>query len=529
MRLKLILHTSLFTALAALVTSCSNNSSVVDDWPGIDEMVLVNEAGSQALAPEDSFTLKSKLKLPKMGKDVEFELTTVCRRSDKEVSDPMKSYTKIIKSTAEGKEIAEELSVSEILPNETVIFPEFFNSCDISIRAKNSIGSTETKSLKNKAFSFSDADRELKAFRASAPNRPDKVIFKEDLSNLEIKHIDQIRFSAARMLCFSNSNTTENKIGVQTKLETIIKGLSIEIPAPKENTLVENCSILATDSRGNSFTSERFKLLNNTFSRPKVELTNYTAPLHGTEQFYYENSRDLGLKILGVKFSSNNSSPQKYKFSNSYSTEHTLRAIVGMKETSYNEKLGGGKSSYVELIKLLPFKTQWFLEDSQKEADSFNIKENESAEFVLNAEFGFKCNFPDTIGSLSSEIGAILSISKKSETFDIDMIEENDFTADIIETFNILKNVDKGSIVTASNLPTSSNFETDDELMNLIYRNNKIAPGEPLLMYHRVPATRPTDDSGTMTFNGPIDQYPFRDSSNVKDVTCQSELEEMNL
>jgi len=519
--------------LAALASACSKNSSVEDDWPGIDEIVLENEeTGPQALLPGDSFTLKSKLTLPKMGKDVSYTIETVCRRALTKRNLKKIEYTKFSSFEASKSPNQSHIHFAELIAPEVLIFPEFFKSCDVKLTAENGIGSTQASELKDLKMDF-DVERDRDLVLGSTTKRygsaAEMPFTNRSIKNTSINSKNNIPFSTLRRLCY-NKGTVKTSDVISSTIAKLsnVSGRNFKIiPRVKDHPL-EKCIVASISSENIFVSSNKFKVLTQKIERPSVQVSDDLQKYHDSKQVFYSDSETLKIDgVLTVSISSNSNENIKYKFDNLKHIQHNTKVIVGMNETSYEEKYGDAKSNYEYIEQKMPYKMFWSSEQQGITNKVFKINVGETKFFNLSLDLGFKCRQPEFHESVSAELGFLLKIMTRSDAFTISSYIEDDFNLDQVDSFSLLDQYD--SSYTVSNL--NPYYRTNNRhylIAELLFRNNTIHPGEQLRRSHTKMSPNPTDDSHTFKMqNYKPKHYPFDsyDQLYANKVTCESTFE----
>jgi len=514
MRLKLVLTTSLFTALAALVTSCSKNSSVVDDWPGIDEMVLTNEAGSQALAPGDSFTLKSSLNLPRMGKDVGFTLKSDCRVSlFKNSLNAKENYIKNLYYKAEEANSLINVKVVDVLPEQAVIFPEYFDKCDFTLIAINQFGSTETKELKNQNFSFSFEKLDFNLLNGK------NAYSEKDISRFIIERKNLGKYIKSKLVCLAGTRAAVTKIS-DKKLETT-RGDILSLPESEKNHPVENCIVKAESVDGSLLISNRIQILNAELPPPPtVEINSTILDQNPTDQIFYDRDIKNDFDIIKFEITGHSETSEKYRMENSNSSDMEVKVISDLESTSREVNGLYVNKTYKMNTLSSKVKYQWEGNDTGR---GFSVYSGNSIKRSLSLKPNFNCRYVVNQNMLNAELGFILSIKSGSPDFNIQKISHNDFTTDVVTTYNLL-NLAKDKI-NLSNLPAGHNLLDDSNGLSVIFRNNKISSNTPLVLTSKVQQLRYGKNGEPAPGHENIKQYAFMTRTYPNTISCSSEFD----
>jgi len=511
MRLKLILSTSLFTTLAALVTSCSNNSSVVDDWPGIDEMVLVNEAGSQALTSGDSFTLKSKLNLPKMGKDVNFSIRTQCEihRSKNQ----KRQYNKTSDYKSDQIKTVLAIPLIEILPEQVLIFPEFFERCDFSLTATNQIGSTQTEKLDSQKFNFNKDHLDFNLLNSK------NAYNSKSISKLHIERKNLDKYLMSRLICLAGTRTTTSNISDEA-LEQV-RGDILVLPETGEDPSVENCIVKAVDSEGKSLISNRIQIFNAELPPPPTVKINRAILAHGDkEQIFYRDSMKYSFKLINFSIYGSSKNIESFRMENGERNTLDIKIISDLETTSRNSDSLYINKTYK--INTIASKSGYSWSDNSQ-YETFTVSENFETRREMKITPKFQCSYTANHNLKEAELGFILSINPGSSDFNIQKVIQNDFTTDVITTYNLFDLTDEN--FSLSNLPDGQNLIDDSTGISAIFRNNSLYQNTPLVLSSKVMQMQYGENGEPSKGFETIKQYPFMSRIYPNSISCSSEAD----
>lgn len=512
MRLKLLLPIFLFTSLAALVTSCSKNSSVVDDWPGIDEMVLKNEAGSQALSSGDSFTLKSTLALPRMGKDVTFTLKSTCRVSaSSNAVSAQKEYSKSSSYKDKTAQALTSIPVVELLPEQVLIFPDFFDQCHFSLTAVNDIGSTQTKELKFQRFSFNEKALDFNLVASK------NAYTKDNLSKLIVERASNPSFKDSKLTCLAGKRAETTEISKETTQE--VRGNQFTLPEPAEGKPVENCVVLAKDDDGKLLISKRIQILNaEPAPLPKVEITRTILDDQTTSlETYYEDSIKSDINLIGFKITGDAQQSERFRMEKGESSDLNVQVISDLEQTS--RTFDGSFIHKTYRMNTISTKASYIWSDGKFK--SFSINKNFSQNRTMQIIPSFRCTYNTNQSLSEAELGFALSIKAGSPDFNIQKIIENDFTTDVVTTYNLLELA--ANKVHLSNLPKNQKIIDDRSGLSVLFRNNRVSPNKPLELKSKVRQLVYGKNGEPVAGFENIEQFAFSTRIYPNSISCSSQ------
>ena len=288
-----------------LLFGCGRGVEISDTWPGIGEMSLYASGpkvfkNGASRASNDTFRLDSDFLIPNIGPDVTYSITSNCHRRDRRDDEPeyeKKTYSKTVKYRAE-EHGSSSFPVANHLNELVLIYPTFFEKCDFKIKAKNSVGSTDSSELKEVLFEYTkekdhllrldnsevenpllrkglyEIRSKLKALYSGDLERPTKPVLSSSNSSSSSKQhvlhghvIPHGRVSEAQLVCYTdkifkiNLNTQIDTSNNSNDVETISFFKVEKLHPITPNKPLENCIFTATDLKGRLITSESFDLI----------------------------------------------------------------------------------------------------------------------------------------------------------------------------------------------------------------------------------------------------------------------------
>lgn len=272
----------IFSSLITLALFGCGGGSVSDPWPGIGDLNIDN---SNTRLSSDSFGLKSDLTFSGITPDVSYSITSKCYRRPRQMEEPVfdqNSYEKTVDYQA-SEQIDSKAPAINHLNDLVLIYPDFFEKCDFTIRATNSVGSTDSSKLEDIRFEYSEDDHDLvldeseveETLRASLFEQRSrlKALYRGDIEHPTVitdpailaRPIPESRVLEPKLMCYTDS-LKETPVSLSLDLynndiETLSFYNLISLHDVTVNHPLENCIFSAVDTRGKRISSKHFDLI----------------------------------------------------------------------------------------------------------------------------------------------------------------------------------------------------------------------------------------------------------------------------
>lgn len=403
------------------LSACGKNKSILDDWGGSDDILFLNNEVN-SLSKENTFTLNSKIKVPKIGDGMSYLISATCQRTLSEESTKQLLYTKKTTNLFQLKDPT-EISVINALPEEVMIFPEHFTSCDFEILVTNKFGSTDTSRLIDQKISLKNYSRKILV------ERKNKTLLFQTPS---IKEVDDLLIttesgllSEAKLICFSNKASTSL---IYNNGQNSFGGELLTLPIPTKNFPLEYCIVTGFDFSNTAVISNRFKIFNRDRLH-KTLVSHKPRPFHGKNPGRISYSEGAPSRAIILRLVLKNDSPdvQRFSFNEKQSVEK-IYAIKGLKLEAYSITARRQKQRNHSL-KLQPINTLYsWRENNNRNMTPLILEPGESVFLNLNVEPKFYC--VDQFHALNTEIGFIIAPNITSPLLETIQIGLNDFVSE---------------------------------------------------------------------------------------------------
>lgn len=459
-------HLSLLI-IASSFTACSGSNSVKDDWPGINSLNQGNKT--------NVFDFNSKLSLPKMGKDISYTLTSTCNRKLPLTGvNAKKSYTKTSSFNATEKHKASE-DIIDILPEEVLIYPEFFTDCSFQIKATNQNGSTQDPQATNLKLNHSGT-REL--IGVELPPVTEENTY---LNAIPVKELEKLSFTIrnnhsiknTQLLCFAKKLT--NLPVLKDAALSYFNGRELTVPSKTDNFPIEYCIIKGADTQNKqTIISKRFNILNsNTINDLSVYVSSHINKDSSTPIFYSDLNTTYNL--VEIRLYNHSNETMAFEFKAASSIQNSVHAIEGFKSELPSVRDHFDTSLH---INTLPAKFFWTLNNLNLEKRNFNLLPKENKVLGLNSAPYFNCISRKTQRKVE-EIGFIVALDKVEEILHFKQLTHNEFIKGYVVKGNFF-DIYKLNKQVVSNLPLHNRFTLNRSSNFQFFFQNRKLIGETL-------------------------------------------------
>lgn len=443
--------TLLFTATLLLtIAGCSDTKNVPDDWPGIDEIKIINDTPATFNVDyTNSFDFNSQISLPKMGDDVSYEVISSCKKNDNSLFEKKTTYDA-------SENTKETLDIITHLPEEMLIYPEFFTTCSFKLIATNQNGSVQPSNIYDSKFKQPTVEQYLITIDFKGAKRKYQLS-KTGKAVLSLKDVEAAVISTAhnytlnniKLICHSETarealiyNGSEPLMGMY--------GKSLILPTPIKNFPVENCIISAESAegltKGKVLISDRLSFKNtstiDTFKVTLEDSINMTAPRN--QHILYSRNEAPQKTLFTFKF--DNQSDQIIKIELGRLTDlDFVDVITGLKE---------GRSSvdrtdrfqwvtpFSPILSNVPVEYSWTSETGSMNSNTITFTPHEKKVLSLEIKYDFNCqqnNGASSTENRNREIGFMSKLDRISPILNLKVITENTFLKNDLTSGNVFE------------------------------------------------------------------------------------------
>ncbi len=474
--------------IPALLTACgSSKNTVKDDWPGIDDSSFRLKNNISSLSNKaDTFSFTTEMLLPKMGKDVSYKITSTCTRKYSTDYKGKKSlYTKSIEYPASANENLKPLQVFEHLPEEMIIFPEHFSTCDFTLHAENQHTSDDDAVLRDQEFQNLSDEYQIAILKKNQEiQKENEIPLRSEMSNFTLESLNSKRMVDLKTICYSNQI---NIIKTEDISYSKISAELILLAAETKNFPLEFCRVQATSSETNKVIfSPVFKVINRT---SQITLSTYDsgriAPASKQTGIEYHKSNFIKVPtLIRIDFENNSNTDKLNVKIHAEDSMETIHVITGLKETS-NVKIGDNRTkTYTPNLTSVESYAAWTVPGTGNTSSTLNLAPGETKILDLKAFPSFDCL------SDIEELGFIIAPEQNNPLFTYSLINHNDFVSEAFYTGSVLFDTDAndstGSNIEINNLPAElEEHIPSNSAFTLYFRNQNILPGKEITLSHR--------------------------------------------
>lgn len=498
--------TVLFLALGLFMMGCSSDKAinVPDDWPGIDDIRIVNENNSiQSLTSGTAFDLSSKISLPKMGTDVSYKISSECNRKTPLDSGVKKTYNKEVSYTVSSQNTA-SVDVLDHLADEVLIYPDFFEECSFKLSAVNQNKSTDSSVLKNLKLAHNDESYKIKIDFLEATEKfvlsrnNGNALRLNDLENITMESFDGELIKNSRLLCHSKNITSTLQVNEASERK-ILYGDVLNLPSPVLNQPVEHCVVHAKiakgKNKGKTITSTRMSFLNSsTLSSTILTLEDdISSGLTQLSQLPYEkNDNNVTKDLFTIKIDNQSFNTIEYELDRLNDIKN-ISVVEGLEQVNrtFDQQKRTVHKDFSMMLKDLPASYKWSSDSIDNITKKMIIKPFESAYMTLSLTANFLCENRENSNEsfYNEELGFFTELSADSDLLKMAQVTENSFIKQVITSGNHLALSDL-KLNSHLSLPVAVK-EVLPEYMTFKYffRNSQSVNGLPLFLNFVEPAS----------------------------------------
>ncbi len=457
------------SATLLFISACGNQSTISDDWEGAAPLTFSGEGRSAFhLSDEDVFDFDSTLSLPHVNPGDQFEITTICKRNLDEDSKKQKLYSKKIYSESMD-ENQNYISVLDTLPEETIIFPEYFSSCDFQINYTTKIGSTDSNSLKDQRL---DLKNHTRGITVSSPRNMN--ITQKNISALNID-AHSSEFSQVKLFCFSNKLSTHL---IENSGLASFRGELLTFPLQVPNFPIEYCALTGKNFEKKKIISNRFRV----FNREKIGKIHveYRNPESLNARKTYHGGQPKLLNIMYLKLENRTSDQQTFEFEsgNTASSLYVATSLRMVRNTS--SKTAYSFKEFKMNLKTVSAQYFWRIPRIGS-FQKLSLNPGESVDLLLMFRSHFSCTSQSQ--SEHPELGFIIALNKQNPLLQMTYSNSNEFITDNYLKGNIFDLYP--NLMFTNNLPAGHSTRISRHTsFQIFFRNQNSYEGSPLELTH---------------------------------------------